>query len=90
MPYSPLYPARRNGSGKRGGSRPTVSKRSICSEGDPELRLNLNFTPVDIQFVPNHAILHAAWRQADTWSPVTEQLSQAHPAALLLLLDLVC
>ena len=59
LPYSPLHPARRNGSGKRGGSRPTISKRSICSESwrvTRILRLNLNFMPGDIQFVPNHAL----------------------------------
>ena len=39
---------------KRGGSLPKISKRSMCSES---LRLNLNFMPGDIQFVPNHAIL---------------------------------
>ena len=67
-------------------------ERSICCSESwrPDLRLNLNFMLGDIQFVPNHAILHAAWGQADTWPQVTEQLSQAHPAALLLLLDPVC
>ncbi len=27
--------------------------------GDPELRLDMNFMPADIQFLHNHTILHA-------------------------------
>src|SRR5205814_6871654 len=38
--------------------------------GDPELRLDMNFLPGDIQFLHNHTILHsrsahAAWPQAE-------------------------
>jgi hypothetical protein len=34
--------------------------RSICwLAGDPELRLDMNLMPGDIQFLRNHTILHA-------------------------------
>jgi alpha-ketoglutarate-dependent taurine dioxygenase len=36
-----------------------VTKPLAELTGDPELRLDMNFMPGDIQFLHNHTILHA-------------------------------
>ena len=60
--FPSAYRFRRNASPRRGGSPPRIIEAlDMLGElaGDPELRLDMNFMPGDIQFLHNHTILHA-------------------------------